>query len=100
MQSIFRFRPIGKCSKPPGSFGRHSVRSRRNPRAADGFGLLSASAIKPGAQPIAQQIPLDPSARADSRQDDGTHEVAPDLAYRRLAIVNVVFVGRPGAGDR
>ncbi len=49
---------------------------------------------------MAGQIPLDPSDRADSRQDDATHEIAPDLAYRRLAIVNVVFVGRPGAGDR
>ena len=51
------------------------------------------------------QIPLDPAARADSPQqddlrDDGTHEVAPDLAYKRLAIVNVVFYGAPGAGDR
>ena len=52
-----------------------------------------------------QQIPLDPNARADSPQqdaqrDDGTNEVAPDLAYRRLAIANVVFYGVPGAGDR
>jgi glyoxylase-like metal-dependent hydrolase (beta-lactamase superfamily II) len=51
------------------------------------------------------QIPLDPSLRADDpvldeARDDATHEVAPDLAYRRLAIVNVVFVGPPGAGDR
>lgn len=51
------------------------------------------------------QIPLDPSARADdpaadAARDDGTHEVRPDLAYTRLAIVNVVFYGRPGAGDR
>ena len=51
------------------------------------------------------QIPLDPSARADNPQDDsarddGTHEVAPDLAYKRLAIVNVVFYGLPGASDR
>jgi glyoxylase-like metal-dependent hydrolase (beta-lactamase superfamily II) len=52
-----------------------------------------------------QQIPLDPSARADdplrdSGRGDGTLEIASDLAYRRLAIVNVVFYGRPGAGDR
>jgi glyoxylase-like metal-dependent hydrolase (beta-lactamase superfamily II) len=54
---------------------------------------------------MSQQIPLDPSGRADdpkadAARDDGTHEVAPDLAYRRLAIVNVAFYGRPGAGDR
>lgn len=51
------------------------------------------------------QIPLDPHDRADdpaadAARDDGTHEVRPDLAYKRLAIVNVVFYGRPGAGDR
>lgn len=54
---------------------------------------------------MGQQVPIDSSARADdpeadSARDDGTHEIAPDLAYRRLAIVNVVFVGLPGAGDR
>lgn len=51
-----------------------------------------------------QQIPIDPSARADDpkqddARDDDTHEVAPDLAYRRLAIVNVAFYGAAGAGD-
>jgi len=52
---------------------------------------------------MAQQIPLGPEVGADDPQwdevrDDGTHELAPDLAYQRLAIVNVVFVGPPGAG--
>jgi glyoxylase-like metal-dependent hydrolase (beta-lactamase superfamily II) len=52
-----------------------------------------------------QQIPISPDARADDPQaddarHDGTHEVAPDLAYQRLAIVNIAFYGRPGAGDR
>ncbi len=51
------------------------------------------------------QIPLDPAARADDPErdavrDDHTHEIAPDLAYQRLAIVNVVFYGLPHAGDR
>ena len=54
---------------------------------------------------MAQQIPLNPSARADDPEQDavrgdGVHEVAPDLAYQRLAIVNVAFYGLPGAGDR
>lgn len=51
---------------------------------------------------MAKQIPLDASARADPPGPgaDGTHEICPDLAYRRLAIVNVVFFGKPGAGDR
>lgn len=54
---------------------------------------------------MAQQIPLTDDAIAidaalDAARNDSTHEVAHDLAYRRLGIVNVVFVGAPGAGDR
>jgi len=54
---------------------------------------------------MSQQIPLDHSLRADDPErdkvrDDGTSEVSPDLAYRRLGIVNVVFWGPPAAGDR
>jgi glyoxylase-like metal-dependent hydrolase (beta-lactamase superfamily II) len=52
------------------------------------------------------QISLDPSARADSPVDDKerhdqTHEILPDLAYRRLGIVNVIYFGLPGtrSGD-
>ena len=33
----------------------------------------------------------------DESLSDTTMEVAPDLAYKRLAIVNVVFYGLPGA---
>jgi glyoxylase-like metal-dependent hydrolase (beta-lactamase superfamily II) len=39
-------------------------------------------------------------AAADHERGDGVHEVAPDIAYLRLAIVNVVFLGPAGAGDR
>ena len=54
---------------------------------------------------MSQQIPLSPDARADDPQaddarHDGTHEVTPDVAYKRLAIVNVAFYGLAGAGDR
>jgi glyoxylase-like metal-dependent hydrolase (beta-lactamase superfamily II) len=50
---------------------------------------------------MAQQIPIDPSARADTGEsDDHTLELAPDLAYQRLAIVNVIYCGTPLAGDR
>lgn len=50
---------------------------------------------------MTQQLPLGAGDRVDERDtDDGTREVAPDLAYRRLVMVNVVFHGRPGAGDR
>jgi glyoxylase-like metal-dependent hydrolase (beta-lactamase superfamily II) len=49
---------------------------------------------------MSQQIPLSPDSRADNPEldetrDDGTHEVAPDVAYKRLAIVNVAFYGLP-----
>lgn len=54
---------------------------------------------------MGQQVPLDSGRLAndperDSSRDDHTQEIAPDVAYRRLGIVNVVFFGRPGAGDR
>lgn len=51
---------------------------------------------------MAHEITLPPEARADDpafdeSRDDAVHEVAPDLAYKRLAIVNVAFVGVPGS---
>ncbi|XYD10061.1 MBL fold metallo-hydrolase [Methylobacterium sp. NMS12] len=54
---------------------------------------------------MAQQIPVDPHARADdprrdAERDDATHALADDVAYQRHVLVNVVFVGAPGAGDR
>ncbi len=54
---------------------------------------------------MSEQIPLTEESRADDPEidrenDDSTHEIADDLAYKRLAIVNVVFVGQPNAGDR
>jgi len=42
------------------------------------------------------QIPLDPDGRAAHDAHDGTQEVSVDLAYKRLAIVNVIYYGRPG----
>lgn len=43
------------------------------------------------------QLPLRADALAPDTQDDAdTREIAPDLAYRRLKIVNVVFFGLPG----
>ncbi|MDO5369096.1 MBL fold metallo-hydrolase [Paracoccus sp. (in: a-proteobacteria)] len=54
---------------------------------------------------MSEQIPLSDEASAvepelDAARRDHTHELAPDLAYRRLGIVNVIFVGPSGAGDR
>jgi glyoxylase-like metal-dependent hydrolase (beta-lactamase superfamily II) len=54
---------------------------------------------------MAAQIPLSSDASAlepalDAARNDRTHEVLPDVAYRRLGIVNVVCCGPAGAGDR
>src|SRR3954452_14547900 len=49
---------------------------------------------------MAQQIAVDPAARAEGHGDGGATELLPDLAYERLAIVNVAYFGRHGAGDR
>jgi glyoxylase-like metal-dependent hydrolase (beta-lactamase superfamily II) len=50
------------------------------------------------------QIALSDTAAADNPEDDRnrndkTRQIAPDVAYRQIAIVNVVFVGLPSAGD-
>lgn len=50
------------------------------------------------------QIPLSSrvlavDSNSDAQRDDGTHEVAPASPYRRLAFVNVVFLGKRGAAD-
>jgi glyoxylase-like metal-dependent hydrolase (beta-lactamase superfamily II) len=47
-----------------------------------------------------EQIPLDQSDRAQTVDDGALHEVLPDLAYQRLAIVNVAFFGEREAGDQ
>ena len=46
-----------------------------------------------------EQVPVTDAARADEIATDGTHEVAPDLAYQRLAIANVVYFGTRHAAD-
>ena len=45
---------------------------------------------------MAQQIPVDDTAVLADEQDDGMLAVAPDIAYRRLLFVNVVYLGTPG----
>ncbi|GGE49184.1 MBL fold metallo-hydrolase [Agaricicola taiwanensis] len=50
---------------------------------------------------MVQQIAVSDAAVLQDVASGGTaHEIAPDLAYRRLAIVNVIFYGLPGAGNR
>ena len=49
---------------------------------------------------MSRQIPIDSKARADGEYEHGLHVLGPDLAYQRLAIVNVLFYGALDAGDR
>jgi glyoxylase-like metal-dependent hydrolase (beta-lactamase superfamily II) len=50
------------------------------------------------------QIPLEEEARADTQQLNPrrthTRQVTADLASKRMALVNIVFYGLPGSGDR
>lgn len=45
------------------------------------------------------QIPIDKTAETGEDQPHHLIEIAPDLAYKRLALVNVAFFGPAGAGD-
>ena len=47
---------------------------------------------------MAHQIPVDPSALFGEAAGEGVIVLTPDLAYRRLGIVNIVLAGAPG-GD-
>ena len=49
---------------------------------------------------MTQQIHLDAAAVFGTDTGHGVIEIAPDLAYRRLSLVNVAFFGPAGAGDR
>ena len=42
-----------------------------------------------------KQVPIDSSARADTHEQDGVHELVRDVAYQRLMIVNVMYYGMP-----
>lgn len=44
---------------------------------------------------MAKQVPIDDSAVVHGIDDDGMQQITPDLAYKRLGIVNVMFFGRP-----
>jgi glyoxylase-like metal-dependent hydrolase (beta-lactamase superfamily II) len=43
-----------------------------------------------------KQVDVDPTAQADGVEHDGVHEIASDVAYKRLFMVNVCFFGAPG----
>lgn len=48
---------------------------------------------------MAGQIALDKAVVTGEKTDDGPTQIASDVAYQRLAIVNVVYFGLPGAGE-
>ncbi len=48
---------------------------------------------------MTQELPIPPEGVAAADADDGTLEATRDVAYRRLAFVNVGYVGRPGEPD-
>jgi glyoxylase-like metal-dependent hydrolase (beta-lactamase superfamily II) len=47
-----------------------------------------------------KQIPLDRSVEAELGDHHAVKEIAPDIAYKRLVMVNVVYLGVPESGDR
>ncbi len=49
---------------------------------------------------MTQQVPLSEADEAGATGDDGLLDVRPDLAVKRLMLVNVAFVGPRGAKDR
>ncbi|HYH11705.1 MAG TPA: MBL fold metallo-hydrolase [Thermomicrobiales bacterium] len=48
---------------------------------------------------MTDHIDISQDANADIEVDGSLHEVASDLAYQRLAIVNVAYVGAPGSRE-
>ena len=46
-----------------------------------------------------KQVEVDDSARADEIEYHGVHQVLPELAYKRLAMVNIMYFGLPGSKD-
>jgi glyoxylase-like metal-dependent hydrolase (beta-lactamase superfamily II) len=46
-----------------------------------------------------KQVEVDASARADEQDHDGVHQISTDVAYKRLVMVNVCYVGIPGQGN-
>jgi glyoxylase-like metal-dependent hydrolase (beta-lactamase superfamily II) len=47
---------------------------------------------------MATQIPLSRDDQRGRETGHGLIEIAPDLVYRRLTMVNIAMLGRPGAG--
>ncbi|MWP40132.1 MBL fold metallo-hydrolase [Rhodobacter sphaeroides] len=75
----------------------------RRTLAAYGLFSLAAAALTQGEHPVrrmGRQVRLPADALVAAGQMGVAAEVAPGLAYLRLGIVNAVFIGPRGAGDR
>ncbi|WP_415146993.1 MBL fold metallo-hydrolase [Limimaricola cinnabarinus] len=74
--------------------------------ALGAYGLFSIAAAlltdRPAEtrRPVSRQIPLTREAVVTAARGGRAREIAPGVAYRRLGIVNVFFLGAPDAGDR
>ena len=49
---------------------------------------------------MSKQVPVDDSAVVEGVDDDGVHQITPDVAYKRLAMVNIAFYGTPASSAR
>ena len=71
-----------------------------------GYGLFSLAAALLTDRPersqrrMGRQVPMPRAALARNVRGGSAREVAPGVAYRRLGIVNVAFLGPQGASDR
>jgi glyoxylase-like metal-dependent hydrolase (beta-lactamase superfamily II) len=63
----------------------------------DGHPVLDNKEIGAEDAPMAQQVPVDDAARLFGHKVDDVTEIVPDVAYRRLGIVNIVYFGEPSA---
>src|SRR5690606_23840065 len=52
-----------------------------------------------GGSTMAQQVPVSDDARIEDRGEGKAHQVLGDVAYQRLTIVNVAYVGKPALGE-
>jgi glyoxylase-like metal-dependent hydrolase (beta-lactamase superfamily II) len=49
---------------------------------------------------MSKQVPVDDSAVVQGIDDDGMHQIAADVAYKRLGMVNVVYFGAAAVGPQ
>lgn len=71
--------------------------------AMAGYGALTLAVVAASQrdpQRSTRQIAITRRAITGHRTAGALHDIAPDIAYRRLGLVNVAFLGTPDAGDR